>query len=150
MDGKISVTEEFISVSYSAGASWELPTSEVALVGEYTTETGPLADDHFVCIVDWNGICYDIGDEEGARELLGGLSRVLEVVLEPRLLLETEFKSCILHPPNACGKPLFRSPTPPRGLLERIRAFFGSVPHVLQLSSEAEQICAQKSKGGKD
>lgn len=59
-----------VTAHFKDGTKWSVPLSDIALIGEYTTQEGPSADDHFISIVDHNGTRYDISDEDGSLYLL--------------------------------------------------------------------------------
>lgn len=136
----VSINGDRIVVPFRDGSIWEVLLSELALVGEYTTEDGPCASDHFICVVDRSGNRYDVSDEEGASEVVKELSVALGVPLVPALSLETQFSSRILYPTAIAGKPLFVPPAPPNSIIGRVREFFGTLSHPLNLSSEAVSV----------
>jgi hypothetical protein len=137
---RFSVNHDRITASFDDGSLWELPISDLVLVGEYTTEDGPGSEDHFICVVDRNGNRYDVSDEAGSGELIRALSATLGISLKPRLSLKTQFESCILYPPSVAGQPLFTQPKPARSLVERVKGLLVGVSHRLDLSPTAEQL----------
>jgi len=138
------INDNRVTVTYSDGTSWELPISEIALIGEYSTQEGPGSEDHFICIIDKEGNRYDVGADEGATRLLSELSIALGVHLEPKLILNTDFNSCILYPCSAHGSPLFVRPPKLVTFMDQVKSFFRRGEHELRLSDEAEALIQLK------
>ena len=136
----LNVRDGRIVVSFRDGSNREVLLSEIAVIGEYTTEDGPSAADHFICVVDRSGNRYDVSYEEGASEVVKEFSDIFGVPLVPTLGLETQFSSLILYPSAISGKPLFVPPKSPSSIIGRVRAFFGTLSHPLNLSSEAVSV----------
>jgi hypothetical protein len=144
---RIFIDKGQIVANFDDGSGWSVPASEIAIVGEYSTESGPGAEDHFICIVDHSGTCYHVGDDEGAQDLLETLSDILGSKLVPHLRLETEFKSCILFPSSFESQPLFTEPSSQKQSLRgRIASFFRGIEHTLTLSPEALRIVAVRNE----
>lgn len=129
-----------IKAQFADGARWDVALSDIVLVGEYSTQEGPWADDHFYCVIDKEGTRYDVGDEEGASLFLDQLSSALGVCLTPKLILSTDFASCILYPLQAYGQPLFVLPLRPQTVFEKVKSLFASGEHDLRLSEVAKTL----------
>lgn len=134
------IQDNVVTVCFKDGATWSVPLSDIALIGEYTTQDGPGLDDHFFCIVDHNGNRYDIGDEDGALRFLDELAIALGESLLPQLQFTTDFQSCILYPKSARGRMLFVNPCQPRTFIGRLKWIFSSGEHQLQLSDEVNAL----------
>ena len=129
-----------ISAVFKDGSGWELPVSEIALIGEYSTEEGPGVDDYFLCLVDNNGSIYTIGSEEGAFRLIDDLTKFWGVDLDPRLNLCTNNESRILFPFKEKGKALFDFvDCVPKSLIERLKLIFMKRQE-MKFSSTANKI----------
>lgn len=139
----VRIIGDRVAADFGDGARWELPLADIMIVGEYSTEDGPGAEDHFVCLIDRDGNRYDVGAEEGAAVFLKELSGSLGSELIPRLLLETQFRSCILYPQTLAGCPLFEDVCKPNGLIEKLRMLVGGISHVLRLGPEASKMLSK-------
>jgi hypothetical protein len=82
---------------------------EVGVIGEYTTENGPLVDDWFLVLVCKEGTgWFEISMyAEGIPELFRQLSAALGAIIEMGLANKTDFSSHIIWPPSIAGRPLF-------------------------------------------
>jgi hypothetical protein len=81
--------------------SWNLPLKELAIIGEYTTDVGPVLDDWFLVFVHhsgsrWFECSMRATDTEAVVAALGDM---LDIELKPGLANVTEYKSRILWPP---------------------------------------------------
>lgn len=145
MKKSFSIENGIIMAYFENGGHWEVPLKDIAIIGEYTTEDGPLADDYFVCIIDKSDIQHILGSEEGAFELMKEISEKLKFDLDPKLMLSTDFSSRIMYPTSAKGKPLFDIvEIKPKSLTGRIRSAFFKKNYFV-LSSDAENIIQQNS-----
>lgn len=134
------IHDKVATACFKNGTMWSVPLSNIALIGEYTTQDGPGADDHFFCIVDHNGNRYDIGDEDEASLFLDELAGALGEPLLPQLQFSTKFQSRILYPKSARGRMLFIDPCPPRTFISRLKWLFSSGNHRLQLSDDSTAL----------
>lgn len=86
----------------------------VRVIGEYTTQDGPLVDDWFVVFVlgeqEWVEVpCY----AGGVPDSLRNLGSILGTSLELGLQTSTDFASQVLWPPSLAMYPLFEYRTMP-------------------------------------
>lgn len=85
-----------------------VPISSIILLGEFTTEDGPYADDHLLAFWLDDGRTIELPvNTPGAPQIIdkvahtsGGTSRV-------ELTLNTSFASRVLYPPKYAGENLF-------------------------------------------
>lgn len=136
---------DLVKFSYPDGTGWELRKSDIILVGEYATQEGPGASDHFICVIDALGNRYDVSDEEGASSFLNQLSLTFQHEIEPQLIFSTDFKSCILYPEPLLGSPLFIPPQKRTTIVQHIKDFFFNRQHELKFSDEVEGLIRLKS-----
>lgn len=134
------IQDQIITARFKDGTSWKVNLNDIALVGEYSTQDGPGGDDHFVCIVGKDGTRYDVSHEEGAVQLLNELEVNLGQPLTPQLVLSTDFRSCILYPQCAVGRPLFLMPKKPETIIQHLKLLFSRGDHELQLSDTAKAL----------
>lgn len=106
--------------------SFSIPLSEVAVVGEFTTDNGPFIDDWFLVFVprigdDWfEASMYAVGIESFREQL----SSALGFTIIGSLAASTDFTSRILWPPALTDRPLFTfSPVTGFGFIRRIKLF---------------------------
>ena len=136
-------------LEYRAGESlaWELPVSELAVVGEYTMDHGPSDDDYFLVFVATSGSFLEASFyAEGRDECLRILGQTLGTQLACRLRQSTTFRSQVLWPKVLLGAPLFASRTrEARGLFGKLWDAVGVRRHERELS-RAVRSHAQKTR----
>jgi hypothetical protein len=99
----------------------------VAVVGEYTTPSGPVADDHFLAIVLRSGEIVELTvGAEGTANAVAALEQRIGARIEFALANCTDAASRIIYPAALAERPLFDfvvGPSGFMGLLKRIRDF---------------------------
>jgi hypothetical protein len=92
-----------------------LPFEEILVLGESTNESGPFADDYFLCFVTRpDGRWLEAScDAEGRDELLLRLGNRLGGVFECQLCNSASFRSRIMWPDEVREHPLFEFLEPP-------------------------------------
>jgi len=103
------IADGVISYRSEVYGSWKLPVSDVSVIGEYTNEDGPFADDYFLVFVTGDDSGWFEGSFYGDRrdELLQELSALLGSEIALELSHSTTFTSRILWPETMRGKALF-------------------------------------------
>ena len=104
--------------------SFSIPLSEVALIGEFTTDNGPFIDDWFLVLVPRSGGEWFETSiyAEGIESFLEQLSAALGSTIIGSLAASTDFASRIIWPMALAGRPLFTfSPVTDSGFLRRIK-----------------------------
>lgn len=104
--GRISLCGDFIRYEWPDGA-WELPVNRVRVIGEATTDHGPLAD-YWLCFAtsphEWHEASfYAAGRDEFLKALSGRLDRPLEL----DRMGSTNFASRVIWPEPLVGKAMF-------------------------------------------
>ena len=125
--------------------SFAVPLNELAAVGEYTTDNGPLVDDWFLVFVrkdsaDWlEASMY----AEGTAEFLEQLSVTLGIAIETRLAASTDFTSRVIWPESIACRPLFDfRPVAATNFLHRLK--LAIIPEItLQLSADVRSTVRQ-------
>lgn len=84
----------------------ETDLSDIVVVGELTTASGPLLDDHFLVLVRRNGEWWEIPSSEAGAVILQ-IESELGVIVSFELAHKTGFESRVIHPEDLRGKPLF-------------------------------------------
>jgi hypothetical protein len=89
--------------------SFAISLDEVAVIGEYTTDSGPFVDDWFVVFVHRDGVEWFEASmyAEELAEFLRDLAIALETGMETGLAASTDFASRVIWPPSIAGRPLF-------------------------------------------
>ncbi|MHC4528847.1 MAG: hypothetical protein ACYTEX_10065 [Planctomycetota bacterium] len=106
--GKIWMVEDNVIHYERPGFSWELPVTRIRLLGEYTNQDGPYADDYFFVFATGPDRWYEASFyAEGSDSFLNGLSGILGHPLKPTLTNSTDFHSNVLWPAELAGRPLF-------------------------------------------
>ena len=119
--GRIWIEDETIHYKTPNGG-WELPVSEVRIVGEHTDQSGP-ADDYFFVFLAPSGWYEASFYAEGCDRFLNELGKLLDSKFDCGLVNSTDFNSQIMWPPEEKGKALFDySPAPrPKGIWARMK-----------------------------
>jgi hypothetical protein len=129
----VSITDGHLCYTTIGKHAARIPLADIALIGEYTTQSGPFAEDYFVLIHDVQDRVWEIGADEGAFEALEILSSAWSIPIKPELIFSTDFRSRILFPTAMLGRPLFVR-FPFETLCERIK---NSLQYRQRLSPDA-------------
>jgi len=87
---------------------WELPLSDVRVIGEVTNDHGPFVDDYSICFATAADRWYEASlYAEGREEFLKSVAIVLGCNLSMRLVGSTDYDSNVLWPPHLAGRPMF-------------------------------------------
>ena len=120
--GRILLDGDVIRYRSAVYGDWDLPVSDVRIIGEATNQSGPFADDYFFCFATGPAMWREASFyAEGRDEFLGALGEKLGTPLEVGLCHSADFASRVLWPPSLAGEPMFRfEDTPPKGLLGKL------------------------------
>ena len=134
--GAIQLDGTRITYTSPVYGSFSIPLSEVAVIGEFTTDNGPFIDDWFLVFVLRDGSDWFEASmfAEGIEPLRQQLSETLGASFGgDSLVFSTDFASRIVWPPALVGRPLFAfSPDKGSGVFGRIRlAIFPQIAHHL-------------------
>jgi hypothetical protein len=101
---------------------WDLPVSDVRIIGEATNQSGPLADDYFFCFATGPAMWREASFyAEGRDEFLSALGAKLGTPLKVGLCHSADLASRVLWPPSLAGEPMFRfDDIPPKGHLRKL------------------------------
>ena len=130
--GLISLEGGSVRFKLPSGGGWELELDEIRLIGEYTTQDGPLADDWFIVFVAGRGEsapaagceCYEAPFYAyGFETFLRMLRDRIPKLGHPMLAASADFASRVLYPMELEGRPLFDfTVAGPPGIIGRIRS----------------------------
>lgn len=120
--GRILLDGDVIRYRSAVYGDWDLPVSDVRIIGEATNQSGPFADDYFFCFATGAGMWREASFyAEGREEFLRALGAKLGSPIEVGLCHSAEFASRVLWPPTLAGEPMFRfDDIPPKGLLGKL------------------------------
>lgn len=123
--GRILLDGDVIRYRSAVYGDWDLPVSEVRVLGEATDQSGPFLDDYFFCFSTGPTMWHEASFyAEGREEFLRALRVRLQSRIELGLCNSTDFASRVLWPPSLAGEPMFRyDDIPPKGFLGKL---FGS------------------------
>ena len=116
------------SLCYSDSSErWSMPIGSIVLIGEYTNQNGPFADDYFFGFITSDGNYYEFSFYASGRDsMLEALSSQIEHQLTPMLPSSTDFASNVLWPPELAGRPwLAFKEVPSRTWGDSISRFLG-------------------------
>lgn len=107
--GRILLDDEVIRYRSEVYGDWDLPLSNVRIIGEATNQSGPFADDYFLCFATgasmWHEVSYYA---EGRDKFLLALGAKLGKSLEVGLFHSVDFTSRVLWPSSLAGEPMFQ------------------------------------------
>ena len=120
--GHILLDGDVVRYRSAAYGDWDLPVSDVRIIGEATNQNGPFADDYFFCFASGPGMWHEASFyAEGRDEFLRLLGAKLGSPLQAGLYDSADFASRVLWPPSLGGEPMFRfDAIPPKGLLGKL------------------------------
>ena len=119
--GKIRLDHEYIVYQLPDGG-WQLPVSEIKIVGEHTDDQGPMVDDYFLVFLTDSNVYEAPFYAEGVTAFLHELGNRLGAPLSCELGNSTNYRSRIMWPSEMEGLPVFdyfKSPKPD-GLAARL------------------------------
>jgi hypothetical protein len=106
--GSIRLSEDVITYTSRLYGSFSLPVEEIAVIGEFTTNNGPVIDDWFLVFVCRGGDWFEVSVySDGSEGVLEGLSTALGANLDLGLVASTDFASRVVWPTEIAGRPLF-------------------------------------------
>jgi hypothetical protein len=97
-----------LSYSINGEIIWSVEASSLLLLGEYTTESGPLVDDHQLLFFITGGKCHQASFySEGREGAFRFLSDQMGAPVAPGLSISTGFQSRVFWPAGVQGRELF-------------------------------------------
>jgi hypothetical protein len=120
--GRLDFCDRIIRYRIDGATIWELPVSDIRVIGEVTTDHGPFVDDYSFCFAT-DGDSWFQGSfyAEGSDEFLKSLASVLGCELALRLVGSTDYDSNVLWPPHLAGTPMFSfEPVQPKTWIGRL------------------------------
>lgn len=126
------------SIRYLAGG-WEIPISNIRVIGEATNDHGPYLDDYFLCFATDANHWYEASFYAPNRdEFLKSLENEIGTELELKLVTSTNYDSNVLWPPHLAGMKMFSyKPGQPETWIGRLLArFCGSWTNTQSFSDE--------------
>lgn len=107
--GTLAVRDGQLIYESAALDSWRLPVADIRLIGEWTDESGPFADDYFLVFVTADGQFHQASFyAQGMLKALIALEGPLDRSLRTDLAGSTDLASRIVHPAELEGRPLYR------------------------------------------
>ena len=149
---QLRLDENILSLSRGGSTLWRMEVSSLQLVGEYTTDHGPFADDLFLIFIARNTKTWFEVSMHETEAPLAELSERLNYPLKHGLCNQTEFASRVIWPPALEGAPLFNRTPKARGTGWLARAKDWILPTVafdltLQVKAyQANPQCGAQSK----
>ena len=106
---RISIDGDDIVYTSSVYGSWRIAISDVRVIGEYTNQNGPFADDYFFVFVTKSDNTWFEASfyAEGRDEILKNLAEKIGCRLEYSLCGSTDFVSNVLWPAEHIAGPMF-------------------------------------------
>lgn len=133
---ELSIKDGALIFTSSIYGDWDTPLSTLSLVGEYTSEDGPMMDDHFLVFVTKSGDVFEAPTSiKDISAVLGSIENELGWPMRMRLSLETDFKSRIIAPPPYADKPLYEFKSVAGGFWSKLVG--GRVERILSAEARA-------------
>ena len=125
--GEFSLVGDVLTYRSGGYGCWELPIAEITIIGEYTNEDGPFADDYFLVFVRDGEPGWLEGSffADGRDAILKELSARLGADLSCGQAHLATFRSRILWPDHLKGRVLFEFR--PEGILRNRQSISGDV-----------------------
>jgi hypothetical protein len=123
-------------------------SSELAIIGEYTTDSGPFMDDHFLAFILNSGNIIDCPISL-AKEIVSDLEKE-NVSIDFKLCNNTGLSSRVIYPKSLLDRPLFKYKSAPRGLRRLLMNIkrFGVSEVTSDLTNEvSEYLAGRKGLG---
>jgi hypothetical protein len=110
----------------------------VAIVGEYTTPSGPYFDDHFLVVVLRSGKVLEYASSKAIDRMIPDLERAIGAKIEFRLCNRTDAASRVLFPSLFAEHPLFEFGEAPKGFFQFLKTIrnFGLTDISMRLTNE--------------
>lgn len=107
--GSYRLSNGTLSYRSEVYGSWDLPIAEITLIGEYTNEDGPFADDFFLVFLTANDGGWHEASfyGEGRDEILRELSALKGSEIVCGLCLSMSFASQVIWPVEKRGEEIF-------------------------------------------
>ena len=133
---------EFRSDAYG---NWKINVGDVVLIGEYTTQDGPMIEDHFLVMLTKDGNEYEVPmSVKGLDEVFEEIKRRMNVDVKPKLTLQTDFASHIIAPASLAGLSLYVFENMKQTFWQRL---FRAGRVTRSLSSDAKSVLSGKAEG---
>lgn len=128
------------------GIGWELPASDIAVVGEYTTADGPFVDDYFFAFVCSDGTVYEASFyAAGGNATLDALGAVLGGKITAGLCNSATWRSRVIWPAVLEDVPLFElRDRGDGGIWHRLQRAIGMGAMDAVLTEEVERYLATR------
>jgi len=105
---KVLVQNDQLIFQFTSGKTIILSRGEISFVGEFTTESGPFDEDHFLRIETKTNDYFEIPVSSLTDTCLLDLGRFFGIELVLTLTGSTEFASQAIWPNRVRGVPFFR------------------------------------------
>ncbi|MCF7956681.1 MAG: hypothetical protein K9M75_12835 [Phycisphaerae bacterium] len=106
--GIIEFIDGMIKYQFQDQVTWELAVSEIKVIGEYTNQNGPFADDYFYVFITNLDVWYEASFYAHGRDsFFRKLGAELHQELHGTLVASADFNSNIIWPPSLAGKEMF-------------------------------------------
>lgn len=144
IQSRITLEDDVINFISTVYSDWTMRVGDLRLLGEYTNQDGPHADDYFLCFATdssgWNEASFY---SEGRDEFLASLGTILGEDLSLELGHSTDFSSRILWPEARRGEPMFAfTDVPPKSIIGRV---FGSLRNRQTFTDQALSVLQSKA-----
>ena len=94
------------------------------VLGEYTTNSGPFIDDHFIVLVSSNNEFFEFSTTDGdVQELIKKVEKMKNETIKLKLSNVTNFASQIIYPAFLSGEPFYDFKKTKLSLFEYIKSF---------------------------
>lgn len=140
--GKLEIINNEIVFNYNQKQLVNIKISDLKVIGEFTTNTDPIATDWYLIIVKKNNeVIYIPTYAVGLEDTLKQLSKTLHHEIVPKLFSSINFDSNVIYPKSITGEKLFQlSSLNPNGFWKKIKVNMGFSPITPILRNEITEL----------
>lgn len=127
LSGTISIDDRGVIFSSRGQEIFLITISSIEIIGEMTSQAGPVANDWYLIFVDKNKVAYYVpAYANNMSDFLKSLGSILNCQLVMKLFASTDFNSNIIFPLSLEGHQLLDfKQKKPKNFLEKIGTFLG-------------------------
>lgn len=141
ISGRTYIKDEEIIWDSDQGIISQIPIKSIKIIGEYTTNVGPVQDDWFyVFILDAKDFRQISAYATGTEEMLNEVGQKINSDVHGQLAASTDWKTNILWPTTLRGQELFKATEKrPTNIWERLKLKIGLTEKEIELTDDLKK-----------